>query len=53
MGAGFWHDCGELHCTCHEPDVNIRCEICLGDGVLPGNDDENFEGDLDELSDLF
>jgi hypothetical protein len=26
------HDCGEDCCCCAEPEPNVRCDICDGDG---------------------
>ena len=27
-----YHDCGEDCCVCLDPEDNVRCDICLGEG---------------------
>jgi len=34
-GSGFCgHDCGEDTCACREPDDNLDCDCCGGDGMV-------------------
>jgi hypothetical protein len=32
MGDGGWHDCGEDCCCCLEPELNVVCDECDGEG---------------------
>lgn len=31
-GEGGFHDCGEDCCCCLYPDLNVRCDVCGGQG---------------------
>lgn len=33
-GEGGYHDCGEDCCCCLEPEANIECPTCHGDGFV-------------------
>lgn len=42
MGDGGWHDCQEDCCACLEPELNVTCDECGGDGELEGPREEAF-----------
>lgn len=32
-GSGYmYHDCGEDTCCCAEPENNVTCDVCNGEG---------------------
>ncbi|MHC4616794.1 MAG: hypothetical protein ACYTEQ_03475 [Planctomycetota bacterium] len=34
-GEGFsHHDCGEDTCCCRDPEPNVTCDICKGEGTI-------------------
>lgn len=32
------HDCGEDVCCCRDPEDNVECDICNGEGGWEGKD---------------
>ena len=45
-GEGFSsHDCGEDTCCCADPEPNVRCHVCNGEGVIEVPDEIAVAGD--------
>jgi hypothetical protein len=47
-GEGFsHHDCGEDCCCCANPEPNVKCDICNGEGGRLVDPIEEYQGRID------